>query len=142
MYHRFLTLVISLAGMATLTAQPILDDADDPDPATLKRLVKSLGSVDFREREMATAALRRVGDPRKLAEMPDSVRCLTFSRDGKRLLAGVFDAKIHVLDADSGKTLTTWGGHHDTIMCLALSRDGRTLLSGGGQRDQSVCVRD
>jgi WD40 repeat protein len=80
--------------------------------------------------------------PRKLAELPDGVRCLQFSADGKRLLAGVFDEKIHVLDAESGAKLATWTGHHAAVLCLALSPDGRTLLSGASGRDPAICVRD
>src|SRR5262249_47968349 len=80
--------------------------------------------------------------PRRLASMPDCVRCLLFAPDGKHLLAGTFDMKIHVLDVATGKTEARWDGHDDAIMCMALSPDQRTLLTAGGYRDQSVCVRD
>src|SRR5262249_5263497 len=57
-----LALILSLAGISALPAQPTLPDDEDPDPATLERLVKSLGSDDFRSRYLAQKTLRKVGD--------------------------------------------------------------------------------
>jgi WD40 repeat protein len=80
--------------------------------------------------------------PRELATLPHYVRCLLFTQNGQRLLAGTFDGNIYVLDAKTGKTVATWTGHRDAVMCVALSPDGSKILSGGGLRDASVCVRD
>jgi WD40 repeat protein len=80
--------------------------------------------------------------PRELATVSQSVRCLLFSADGKWLLAGAFDAKIHVIDAHTGKTEATWTGHKDAVLCMALSPDGGKVLSGGGFRDATICLRN
>jgi WD40 repeat protein len=62
MLRRLTVLFISLFASPALLAQPFILDDDDPDPPTIERLVKSLGSADYRRRILAMHALRKIGD--------------------------------------------------------------------------------
>ena len=61
MLRRLAVIVLSLTTFVALAASGPVDD-DDPDPKTLERLVERLGSTDFRQREAAMKALRKIGD--------------------------------------------------------------------------------
>jgi WD40 repeat protein len=135
--------------------------ADDPDDAEIARLVKQLGSTDFRTREAATKRLKEIGQPaldalgeakapleaRRRAEqisdaildklhpehaIGDSVATVVVSADGKRLLTGGYDNALRLWDADTGKELRVFEGHTDAVRGVALSPDGKRVLSGSG----------
>jgi WD40 repeat protein len=136
--------------------------AVDPDDAEITRLVKQLGSTDFRTREAATKRLKEIGQPaldalgeakapleaRRRAEqisaaiedklspqhhaIGDSVLTVVVSADGKRLLTGGYDNALRLWDADTGKELRVFEGHTDAVRGVALSPDGKRVLSGSG----------
>jgi WD40 repeat protein/serine/threonine protein kinase/Flp pilus assembly protein TadD len=60
------------------------------------------------------------------------VLALTFSPDGKRLVAGCADGAVRVWDTSNGRRLQVLPGHRGSIMHLAFSPDGRRLASAGG----------
>src|SRR5437660_4397835 len=115
--------------------------ADDPDDKEIARLVKQLGSSDFRTRQAATKRLEEIGEPaldalgkatgtlemRRRAEQIVAViearlypeLLLTIAREGSRIVAGgsvsvSADGK-RVLTND-GKTLRLWDAY--TGKCL------------------------
>src|SRR5262245_42956475 len=55
---------------------------------------------------------------------------LTFTPDGKTLIAGCEDHVIRLWDVESGKVVSTLEGHVG-LECMAISPDGKTLASGG-----------
>jgi hypothetical protein len=65
---------------------------------------------------------------------------VTFSPDGKRLLAGGGDWKkgginhVGVWDVASKKQVLKLDGHNNTVFCLACSPDGRTIATGSVDR--------
>ena len=79
---------------------------------------------------------------RELATLPDSVRCLLYLADGKHLLAGSLDAKIYVIDVQTGAIVKEWSGQKDAVLCMALAPNGRYVLTGGAFLDASLCLRD
>ncbi|MCI0683734.1 MAG: serine/threonine protein kinase [Gemmataceae bacterium] len=65
---------------------------------------------------------------------------VTFSRDGKRLLAGGGDWKpgginhVGVWDVATKKQVLKLAGHNNTVFCLACSPDGKTIATGSVDR--------
>ncbi len=53
-------------GASSITAGP-------PDPAEIERLLRQLGSEKFVQREAATAALDKIGEPALENRTPDGV---------------------------------------------------------------------
>ncbi len=80
----------------------------------------------------------------QIGPLEESVRCITFAPDGKRLAIAtgrtttVATAKPEILvcDATSGEKLATLRGHTDGIFALTFTPDGKQILSGG--RDRSL----
>jgi WD40 repeat protein len=77
--------------------------------------------------------------PRWTAVQPQPVRALTWTPDGKALLAAVGPALVRI-NADNGAPLATLGRHGGTITCLSLTSDGRTLATGAD--DGSIKIWD
>ena len=134
--------------------------ADDPDDKEIARLVKQLGSSDFRLRDAATKRLKEIGKPaldalakattpletRRRAEaiiaatedklypefcLPGHHNSVSVSADGKCLLT-IDNKTVRLWDAYTGKVLRVFEGHTDFVKDAALSLDGTRVLSGGG----------
>ena len=60
-----------------------------------------------------------------------AVRCVEFSKDGKRLLSGGHDNSVKIWGVDSGRSLKTLRGHGKWIRACAFSSDGLWAFSGG-----------
>ncbi len=131
--------------------------ADDPDDKEIARLVKQLGSSDYRMRDAATKRLTEIGEPaldalgkatdtlemRRRAEQivavienklwPELILTggsVSVSADGKRVLTN--DGKtLRLWDAYTGKCLRVFEGHTEGVIGAALSPDGKRVLSGG-----------
>lgn len=62
-------------------------------------------------------------------------RSAAFSPDGKTALCGaLYDGKLRMFDAVSGKELKRLAGHADWVVCVAFAADGKVALSGGLDR--------
>lgn len=59
-----------------------------------------------------------------------SIKDLTFSRDGRYLAAACSDRAIWIWEADSGRFLSRLTGHRRGVNAVEFSPDGRTLISG------------
>jgi WD40 repeat protein len=57
---------------------------------------------------------------------------LAFSPDGRRLAGGAKSGNVVVLDAESGRTLSSFGAHRQAVEALALSKDGTVVASAAG----------
>ncbi len=67
-------------------------------------------------------------------------RPLTFSPDGRFLVAGDADCNIRVWTAATGKTAAVLEGHGGPIRSLAFFADGRRLISGSA--DSTALIWD
>jgi serine/threonine protein kinase len=65
-----------------------------------------------------------------------TVRCLTFTPDGQRLITGSDDQTIRVWNVDTGQQLLNLTGHTSTIKSLVVKSDGSMLVSGSD--DQTI----
>lgn len=68
------------------------------------------------------------------------VKCLAFSRDGKRLVSGSDDKSIRVWDASSGREVLRLGRHGAGINALEFVADTNHIVSAS--KDQTVRVWD
>jgi dipeptidyl aminopeptidase/acylaminoacyl peptidase len=60
---------------------------------------------------------------------PKGIRSLAFSPDGKTLALALYDGKIKLLDAGTGKEQQVLKGHTNGVNCVTFSPDGQTLAS-------------
>ncbi|WP_322487610.1 serine/threonine-protein kinase [Chloroflexus sp.] len=66
------------------------------------------------------------------------VRSITFSPDGKWLLAGYDDYTVGVWEASTGEHVTSLRGHESTVRTVAWSPDGK--LAATGSDDETVRI--
>jgi WD40 repeat protein len=68
------------------------------------------------------------------------IECLAWSSDSRRLVVGTSEAQAVILEAETGKVVTSLGGHTTPVRSAAFSADGRYLLTGAGA-DAEVDIR-
>jgi len=70
------------------------------------------------------------------------ISSVSFSQDGKRLLAGSADKTLRIWDAehDFEEIRTLWRSHNSDITCAAYSPDSKYILSAG--KDKTIRLRD
>jgi WD40 repeat protein len=57
---------------------------------------------------------------------------LTFSADGKRILASGYDGSVRLLDRETSRELFSLRGHREVLWDAKFSPDGKWILTGGG----------
>jgi WD40 repeat protein len=72
--------------------------------------------------------------PKTSPEPAATVYSLTFSPDGKQLVAGNTEAQIHFFNVADGKYLRTFTGHTSTVTGLAFHPTGTVLVSASKDR--------
>ncbi|HZU36591.1 MAG TPA: serine/threonine-protein kinase, partial [Gemmataceae bacterium] len=103
-------------------------------PECLVLLLDAHGGEVVRRLTFRTA---RVDDP-KAGWVQDGVRALTFSADGRWLVAGSRSGRLHRWDFERGSDAAySWPAHHGEIHYVAFSADGLGLFSAS-RRDQQV----
>jgi WD40 repeat protein len=55
---------------------------------------------------------------------------VAFTSDGKKILSGSQDHKLHLRDAATGELLRSFAGHPGPVMAVAISADGTRVVSG------------
>ena len=116
-------------GEVTRHSQGALSVAFTPDSRTLI----SGGRDGFvRLWDISKQQLRAELDP-----PPREVSCLSVSRDGQRLAAGVGE-NIWIWDLATRLPMQTLAGHRSKVASVTFSPDGRTLISTGWDRTVKV----
>lgn len=69
-----------------------------------------------------------------------SVRSVSFSPDGRRIVSGGYDKTVKVWDAENGQKLLELKGHNEYVWSVSFSPDGRWIVSGS--QDRTVKVWD
>lgn len=130
MMHRLVLLAVAAFGSASLLAQVPVDD-DEPDPKVVARLVDDLGSDDFRQREAAMGALRKIGE--------DAVPFLRRQQDNSdlELRRRALDL-LNDIEKKGQRFCST--GHDKGVISLALLPGDLKVLSAG--EDTSVRLWD
>jgi len=93
--------------------------ADDPDDKEIARLVKQLGSSDFRMRDVATKRLEEIGEP-ALDALGKATGTLEMRRRAEQIVA-VIEARLYP------ELLLT--GHTNVVRCVCVSADGKRVLT-------------
>jgi dipeptidyl aminopeptidase/acylaminoacyl peptidase len=57
------------------------------------------------------------------------IRSLAYAPDGKTLALALYDGKVRLIDASTGKEKQVLQGHKNGVNCVAFSPDGQTLAS-------------
>ncbi len=108
-----------------------------PEPLSARDIAAIKGWIDAGAK--GPAAGSRVGAAPAL-DIPDikpqvpvasPVGSLAYSPDGKLLAVGGYQ-EVRLVDAASGKSIATLGGHADLVRSLAFSPDGQWLAAAGG----------
>jgi WD40 repeat protein len=84
-------------------------------------------SGEIRLIEAATGAVKQSFDD----VHSDTVQCVRFSPDGKRLASASTDRFVRILDLATGKVTRSLEGHSGHALGVAWSEDGHTLVSVG-----------
>lgn len=61
----------------------------------------------------------------------NSVHCLTYSADGRRLINGNTDRTVRVWNADTGQRIFVFSGHETWVHAVAVSPNGQWIASAG-----------
>ncbi|EJD02398.1 WD40 repeat-like protein [Fomitiporia mediterranea MF3/22] len=70
-----------------------------------------------------------------------AANCVAYAPDGRHIVSGCTDKRIHILDAQTGThTRPPLEGHQGSINSVAYSPDGRHIISGS--RDKTVLIWD
>ena len=77
-------------------------------------------------------------DALKLEGHEGGVYAVVTSADGKKVVSGGLENKVHVLDAETGELKMTLDGHTGGVSSVAVSKDGSLVISGG-DRTAWVC---
>ncbi len=65
------------------------------------------------------------------AQLESEVNAIAFSPDGRKVIAGLANGQLHLLDLITGKAISKpFEGHADAILSVAFSPDGQTIVSG------------
>ena len=94
--------------------------ADDPDDKEIARLVKQLGSSDFRTRDIATKRLEEIGEP-ALDALGKATGTLEMRRRAEQIVA-VIENKLY-----REHRLTPHG--NSIVWTVSVSADGKRLLT-------------
>ena len=65
----------------------------------------------------------------KVLHPTNSVKCATFSLDGKKIVTGNVDRIIRIWDVESGKELQTLRGHGGNVNSIVFSPDGKKIVT-------------
>src|SRR5437016_9564774 len=95
--------------------------ADDPDDKEIARLVKQLGSSDYRKREAARKELEAIGEPARDALCKAAACCADVETQRRAsALLRTLNAKLQVLCYDL---------YSELVSEVAFSPDGRRIIS-------------
>jgi RNA polymerase sigma factor (sigma-70 family) len=97
-------------------------------PASAAPLVQQARTDLFGD-PLPPGAIQRLGTLR--FRHPQPVNSLTFSRDGKSLIASGWDGVIRFWDPATGTEQRRFKGHSSSVFGLAVSADGKALASAG-----------
>lgn len=95
-----------------------------------------LYSIDLQDTNFAYAEFSRS----VFTETFGGVLSTTFSPDGKLLVSGATDGKIHVWEVGDGRQLHTWKAHSEWVKSVAFTPDSNILVSGSD--DQTIRIWD
>jgi WD40 repeat protein len=74
----------------------------------------------------------------RLVGHTDSVHCIAFSPDGRRIATASDDRTVKLWDWETGQEVLTLRDHTAGVICVAFSPDGHRLVSGSIDRTARI----
>ncbi len=134
---------------------PIADRVTSLDFSPDGSVLASGGGIPSRGGEVKLWDLTSNKQPRSFDEVHvDTVTCIRFSPDGKRLACASADRFVRLIDPATGKVALSLEGHQHHVLGVAWRRDGHMIASAGadntlrfwnadtGERDAIVAAFD
>src|SRR4029077_4845552 len=75
-------------------------------------------------------------------EVNKKVPAITFSADGKKILAWASESAVQIFDTATGKQLKTLTAGDKEVSCLSFTPDGTLLAMGMGEENSTIAVWD
>lgn len=122
------------AETAVVVAGTVIDRAKAVSERTSKELADAEQAVMAREELLKQHEAAKQAAAATVKEKPLTIRSLSFSADGQRLIVGTESGVIHAFDAEAGHWSESLADHQGVVRAMATSPDGKLVTVSSDRR--------